>query len=70
MPYKDKEKYNEYMRNRRKPNDVNPDNVNPELTELGKTVESMSPNELELWVRFGFDCRTPVYCRLLAEQVR
>jgi len=27
MPYKDKEAYNEYMRNRRKP--VNPDGVNP-----------------------------------------
>ena len=41
MPYKDKEAYNEYMRNRRKP--VNPDGVNPANVNP-KQPDNVNPN--------------------------
>ncbi len=79
MPYKDEEQAREAARLRKQKQRshpvVTPANVTPEegenvtpLTEQGLTIESMSSNERELWDRFGFDCRSPVYRRLLVEQ--
>ena len=42
--------------------------VTPELTPLGKTVESMYPSEREIWDKLGIDIRTEVYTRLLSTQ--
>lgn len=46
MPYKDKEAYNEYMRNRRKPTGVNPDNVNPKVTPVVNPKLLHRPNRM------------------------